>query len=745
MALEHVDTGDFERFGQALYAELMGREFVPLGGMHDGGAEGYLEPELFGDNEAHHFVQVSKQRTYRAKIRGTVNRLRQYGRHPLSLAYITSVAVPDLDSEEELLSDELNCRIRIRDARYIETQVNRSDATIAAFNAYLRPHLNYLFEPGAAEVAPRSSSYVDRTLAVFLRQEIEHRRGRTDLLESVADSLIIWSLSDTDPDLGKFMNRTQMLSKIEQALPSSRHYIRGVLDSRLERLRRKSNTDGRQVRYYSSNGQYCLPFETRELIAAENIEDDSLRVAVNAVLERRCRKVLEDEDAALIPQVVAICQDVLQRLFEQQGLQVAQFVTDGDQDDELYANAAALITEAVDVNIGLVENATSLRRLSTRVLRGTFYGGTNEERRYLEKLSKTYVLLLMLRNEPKVVEYFKSISSKFNLYIGTDFLVRALSEHFLDEENQTTRNLFKILKKAGAKLILTEKAVEELATHLRAQIFEFESVYMHIEQRMTLEMVEYIDRILIRSYFYARLAPISDTKPPAGFRSYIENFASFAAIRNETGDNELARYLITKFGFDYESAEEMRDGVDSSEIATLAADIVAIRADHSKKAETLEILAENDALQVYAIYAKRRRHKEGIPSNPFGYQTWWLTQDSKVRRAAAPVIAKQGGHRFMMRPEFLINFIFLAPSAAEVSASYKTIFPSVLGVRLSNRVADRTFRNIVRQANEMWSVDEERAGAIIADLTDKLKGDTLKVYETEWQGSLGYLPPNVSD
>lgn len=289
-----------------------------------------------------------------------------------------------------------------------------------------------------------------------------------------------------------------------------------------------------------------------------------------------------------------------------------------------------------------------------------------------------------------------------------------------------------MLKAAGAALVLTEKAVEELATHIRAQIFEFEAVYAHIESQLNVEMVEYIDRILIRSYFYARLAPMPGIKAPAGFRSYIENFASYADIKGDRGDEELARYLIAKFGFDYETSEEMREGVDMAEVDALAEVIKTARVDRSRTSDAAEVLAANDALQVFTIYAKRLKNREGSPANPFGFKTWWLTQDGKVRKAAAPVVARHGGRRFMIRPEFLTNFISFAPSEAQVSASYKMIFPSVLGIKLSNRVADHMFRDVVRKANEVWSVDEERAGAMIADLTEKLKGDTMKIYDVEY-------------
>ena len=732
LALEHVDTNNFEWFAQAFYAAQIGRDFVPLGGMHDGGAEGYLDPELFGDAEAKHFLQVSKQQTYRRKIRDTVKRLRDYGRAPVSLAYVTSITIPDLDKEEQKLSDELNCAIRIRDGKYIQAHVNSKDSNIAAFNSFLKPAISYLFDPGAANVAPRAQEYVDRTLAVFLRQEVDQRRGKSDLLESVADSLIIWALSETDPETKRFMGRDEILSRIEAALPSAKQFVRGVLDSRLLKLRAKENTAGRQVRYYSKDDNYCLPFETRELVAAENIADDSLKISVTEVIKSRLSEKYEELDSVFSEEIVRICHDVLQRLFEKQGLQVAQFVSDGDQDDELYANAAILINASIDGDQSLVSNKSELRRVSTFILRQTFYDGTEEERLYLEKLSKTYVLLMLLKNEPKIVEYFKNISSKFILYIGTDFLVRAISEHYLDAENQTTRNLFGILVEAGAKLVLTQKVVEELATHIRSQIYEFENTYSYVEHKIPVEMVENISRILIRSYFYARLAPMSDVMPPKGWRSYIENFASYSSIKNNAGDDELARYLIGKFGFSYETTKEMEDSVNSEDVLSLTDQIVRTKSENGRGGEHLKTLAYNDALHVYRVYAVRDINNESSPANPFGFRTWWLTLDSGVRRAAGPVVAKKSGQRFIMRPEFLLNFISFAPTTAEVEFSYRTIFPSVLGIKLSNRVADHTFRDVVRSANDMWSVDEARAGAIIADLTDKLKGDTMKVYENEW-------------
>jgi hypothetical protein len=728
VALAEIDPAAFERFGQAFYAALIGHAFVPLGGMHDGGAEGYLDPELFEEATAHHFLQVSKQKTYAAKIRDTVARLRYVRRDPRSLTYLTSETIPHIDREEESLSDELGCRIRIRDGKYIETQINASDATVASFDTYLRPALDYLASPGAAAVSPRMEAYADRTLAVFLRQEVEHRRGKTDLLESVTDALIMWSLSGTDPDKGCFMNKAQILARIEVALPSVRQFIRGVLDHRLSQLSSKGAEQGRQIRFYRAQQVYCLPYETREAVKSENIDDDALRLTVTATLRRRCEALAKEGEEALVDQVVTTCHSVIERTFERQGLQIAQFVTTGDDGDGVYTNVAELVTAAID-EAGFGQEEGVIRRLTLGVLRGTFCDTAPEERTYLQKLSRTYVLLLLLKNEPRIVEYFKTISSKFDLYIGTDFLVSALSEQYMAGENQTTRNLFKILRGAGAKLILTQKAVEELSTHLRSQIFEFENYYAHIEGSIRIEQAEYIDRLLIQSYFFARLAPESGERRPLGWRGFIEQFASYAAIRANRGDEELARYLVAKFGMQYESTDEMLDGLDEANVETLAKKIQEIKSESSWTKDSARILAYNDALHVLRVYQRRMIHSETSPANPFGFRTWWLTQDSKVRRAAVNVVAAHHGQRFMMNPDFLLNFILFVPSLSEVEKSYRTIFPSVLGIQLSNRMNSERFKEVIKSANEIWAVDEARAQAMVTGLVDSLKGDMVKVYD----------------
>jgi hypothetical protein len=576
LALQHVDTGHFERFGQTFYGAMQDREFVPLGGMHDGGAEGFdapepIGPDLYVDESGGRYLQVSKQASTRAKIRGTLKRLREYGRDPKVLTYVTSVVVPNVESEERALSKELSCQVAIRDANFIEVNINTNEVIQGAFKSFLEPSITHLYQPGAADTGSRTSDYTDRTLAVFLRQEVEHRRDRSGLLESVADSLILWSLSDTDPDKGIFLDRRGIQNRIEEALPTAKHFIRGVLDSRLAVLTKKSADGGREIRWYKKEDKYCLPYEARTLVAAENAEDDLLKLRVSCVFEDRLYYMLGPDKEDLRASVVSVCHDTLERVFERQGLGVALFATNGAQDDELYTDVASILTSAVDDIPGTAEFKIEVRKYALEVLKSTFYESSEVERLYLQKLSRTYVLLLLLKNEPRIVEYFKSIAKSFRLYIGTDLLVRALSEQYLSRENQATRNLFAILRAAGADLILTEVVVEEVATHLRRQMIEFEIHYADVESKIPEELVQYIDRLLIRAYFHARLSPVPGAPIPDSWRAYMSQFANYGDVRNNRGDQELAGYLIRKFGLTYETTNEMLEGLDREELEDLTA------------------------------------------------------------------------------------------------------------------------------------------------------------------------------
>ena len=118
IALDKVEGFQFERFVNDFYPTMVGASFVPLGGVHDGGADafegGLIHEEAGAPNV---FYQASVQEDFRGKIRRTVSRLREFGRDPQTLVYVTSRTVNLVDAEERQLTRELNVQIQIRDAK----------------------------------------------------------------------------------------------------------------------------------------------------------------------------------------------------------------------------------------------------------------------------------------------------------------------------------------------------------------------------------------------------------------------------------------------------------------------------------------------------------------------------------------------------------------------------------------------------------------------------------------------------
>ncbi|CAN7264797.1 hypothetical protein [Mesorhizobium sp. LjRoot246] len=602
LALEHVKPNDFEQFAQAFYSATQGSSFVPLGGTHDGGAEGFDVESLFSEERPGRFMQASITPETRAKIRGTIRRIKEFGREINSLIYMTSVVVPRVDAEEELLSDEFRIQVRIRDAKYIAAHINDSTQTIQAFRSFLSHYLEYLRNIGSAETIGDVPRVASRSLCVFLGQELERRRGNTEMLEGVTDSLILWSLEGTDPDKGTFMTRDDILKKIEGALPTAVDFMRGVLDSRLERLAAKDNTNGREIRSYSKEGHYCLPFEAREIVERENAEDEYLRTSVSDVFRSRIEPLLRaDDEPELVSQAVRACHRALEITYETQGLEMAYFLNGDEPDNFTPPTISDNLGKALHDQGLFGAKAIRVGELAFSALRATIYDSSEEERVYLGKMSRTYILMFLLRNDAKVVEYFRGMSADLILYVGTDIIIRSLSEYYLQKKDQSTIGTLAILREAGSKLILTERCVEEVWTHLKATSAEYQNHYMEVEPYVDLDLARNIDRILIRAYYYAKLSPQDGVRSPAGWRSYIGNFCEFKSLHSDRGREEIREYLIRRFGLIYEPDSETLAGVDADELKALTKRVLGERKKKNLR-DKEERLAENDAMHVLRVY-----------------------------------------------------------------------------------------------------------------------------------------------
>ena len=138
---------------------------------------------------------------------------------------------------------------------------------------------------------------------------------------------------------------------------------------------------------------------------------------------------------------------------------LAEFIT-GEQDERIDFTISDQVDDAIKKTALTGAESIRAKEVVLSILRQAFYTSTEAERIYYGKLSRTYALMFTLRNEPKIVEYFKEMSSNFVLFVGTDIIVRALSEKYLADEDQMTVNMLRILRDAGATLFFTHMTLE---------------------------------------------------------------------------------------------------------------------------------------------------------------------------------------------------------------------------------------------------------------------------------------------
>ena len=713
IALARVSGEVFEDFAQIMLSSIIGTNFVPLGGVQDGGADGFLHILESSDQQTA-FVQISTQETYRQKIRNTVQRLKSVGRDPKQLHYVTSRTIQAIDKTQHLLGLELDVAIVIRDSKWIRSNINYSDATIQAFNTYLYPDLHYLRSPGAAQMVQDSHYLGDaRTVCVFLRQEVDRRAGEGHLLKAVVDSLLLWALEGTDPDKDELMTRDEITRKVNHILPLTHVVNADFIGRRLEAMSSKANSTGRDVRWHKKVDKFCLPFETRMQVQEENIEDDALHVRVQQALEMRSQSI---DATVLASEVARTALLAIQMTFEARGLTLAAFLQNEDGDPGYQSLTIASQVDGAITLTKLTEDHGSVKRVAMAVIRQALYESTEDERLYFGKLSRTYSLFLTLKMEPKVVSYFRSMSSQLTLFVGTDILVRALSERYLRNEDRMTCNLLDMLRECGSSLVLAQPTLDEVCSHLNATDLEFQDRYEGIEQEVTVEVAEHEPRILIRAYFYARLNTVKGVEAPTNWPDFINQICTYGDLNREEGKGQIRRYLNEKFGLVYMENEELAKVTQDQEVADLADRIEEVRSRRPR------ILAERDARMVLAVYGTRKQQREEQRNNPFGYKTWWLTEELGVVRATRGVIHKYGG-KHIIRPEFLLHYIAFAPSTEQVRRAFRKVFPTLLGIKLSNRMKDDQFDTLMKDAKEVAAVDDARARVMLGELSDKLKSE----------------------
>ncbi|MDX8390208.1 MAG: hypothetical protein R8M38_06930 [Mariprofundaceae bacterium] len=331
VALDHCEGFPFEQFANDFLASIDGTGFVPVGGTSDGGADGIYDEGLFSTDKKGAFYQISTEKNHRAKIKKTVDRLVEFGRSPQRIIYVTSQVIGTYDSEEEHLSDKHNVFIRIRDAKWVLSHLNNCEATKKAYYTHLARYTDFLRDLDKGQSLRVSQNISHPSVYVFLQQQVENKEQDKHLTKAVADSLILWALNKTDPDAGKLITREKIRESINTNLPWAKNIIGSMINDRLKVLARKGGHGGKKINHHTKDDKFCLPFETRQLIATEKANDESLRLDVtNEITSSDLLSDYEPEEKSLIAK---LCLNVMQDFFEKEGLNCSRFLNEDEAVD----------------------------------------------------------------------------------------------------------------------------------------------------------------------------------------------------------------------------------------------------------------------------------------------------------------------------------------------------------------------------------------------------------------------------
>ena len=728
IALDRTSGKDFEDFAKRFLTIILGAQFIPLGGQHDGGADGFIEENLFAyPSQTSKFIQISVQQDYRQKIRRTVKRLQEFGREPSQLIYVTNQIITAIDRVEEDLETELGVVIRIRDGQYIMTNLPTDRNLIAAYNDHLHHYTEFLRGVGRGTILTRSTHVTDPHVYTYLVSVLERETSGSSFIDGVVDAMILFALEGTDPDKGIMMSENEIRSTIVAKLPASEAILTGRLRLRLEAISAKGN---RRIRWHQREDKWVLPYEERKDLVQASLEDATLYLRVRQELSEQFCSI--DPTSDLSPTKLAeLTLQTIQLAFEEDGLRFSRFLNDQDPEYSAPFVSDALRSVLDDHNLkGDLRSQTA--DIMNRALHSLFYASTHLQRTLLKRISHAYSIIFSLKGEPRVLKYFEESLSQTWLYVGADVLITALSERYLQPEDQHTRNLLKSASVTGATLILTEPVLEEILNHIKNIDLEYRDFVESAGIIDSHEIASQASKILIQAFLYAQ--GLDNHQKPGSWEGFVNQFCNYNDLHNsqrtQAALTQLKRYLISEFGLRFESWDQIQKICDEGRHRLLYNSIESLK--HN------EFLAINDAYMYQLVTHRRSTRPVEHEMSEYGYQTWWL---SSGEGAAVRAMSKidQSTNRILMRPSFLKKYIQLAPNTSSARHHLGEFLPSVLGIRLARQIEEGDFKKLIATMKEAEALEEGRRASKMADCMDRLRGAMRSEFDEHFIPENEYL------
>lgn len=699
----------FENFAQEFLSARLGYKFLSSGGIKDRGIDG-LEHVSEDANRLSSIFQITIDKKPEIKLVDTLDKLKRNSIDYSRLTYVTNIEVKNKDRLVDMADEEYGVNLRVFDAQWISDNCNESSATQSVIINFISRHLREMQKPGKEFVV--SNFVKDPKLYVFLMQQTRSNGCDVNLNDKLIDSLILYSLRDTDPDKNILMTVAEIDEAVRKMFDFEVERLKSKVNRRLKALSKKPN---RKVNLHTgdSDNSYCLPYETRLKIIADNAKDKALYDGFMSTAESVIKSKLRDEDVQ-VRKLPELLKKTVELIYYQQGLEFSDFLLNGGCSDLFESNLSDTVDQVLDGSNIIDKNRSKVKTALIMAIREIVYSGSQQTKEYLKSLSKTYLMLFLMKCDPQIINYFQAMAGKMRIFVCTSILVPAFSEIYLQNQNKRYWSLLKSAKSRGVRLLVNDTILDELIYHIKNSYRVFLDEYKDNIDRFSSGAEEFVDQILIRAYLYAK-----NENKVNSYEAFLDNFVS---INSSSEKQELIDFLSEEFGIDYvsSSTNEMKVSIDTNDFSILVDELANVKGSSGK--------ARADAHLILTIYALREAHGE-TRSSLEGYKTWWLSSDTATHRAVSKLFKQKYPVSCYMRPDFLYNYISFTPPKDKVHALYENTFPNLLGVQISNHVSSDIGRQVRKLIVEHSNKPSGRIKAKIRHLSDELKTNTGLDYE----------------
>ena len=469
LALRTLGSGQWERFEQ-LASQFLAGDFDDLRTMASPSGDRGRDAQIFGGSDPTVLIQYSVASDWRAKIGGTVRRVKGEFPRASLLVYVTNQQIgAEADNIVKKLREDERILLDVRDRGWFLDRMHADGAREAAAEELAREVVDPLLAKDDLIERRPSPLSDNETRAAVVHLELQWGSDERDkgLSRTAYEALVRSVLRNTDSD--NRMSRTEVRSAVRALLPSHGSELDDTIHQHTDRALSKlsSKREGqRLIRHWQREDEFCLTRDERvrlneHLIEADVHErdlQDELRDLVNEYAANANDGTPLDDGE--VDNLLIRSRRILERFLFGRGEAFATAVKIGKSEDLDFQDLRDLVVEDFDAEpYGEIAFA---QEVVESVVHEVVEEPGAATRRHLRSLVDAYTLLAFLQETPDVQKAVRKLFSHGEVWLDTNVLLPLFAERLLEEESRQYTSLIKAARDASLSLYISDGVLEEL-------------------------------------------------------------------------------------------------------------------------------------------------------------------------------------------------------------------------------------------------------------------------------------------